>query len=364
MRGAGTRLFIITLLTGMLYANAAVGDVSISKLSSLGIKFAPCPNYIAHLRGGIATSVLKPTTLCVKSGDLAKASKYLFKRRMVLDGSFQAGTAFAGIYGQEGDVQTLPFEVVNFPAEISFYIDNANDKSRFEISIINADTNKSINSYVRARGSGQGHVAWAYPGRYYLKIQAVGDPQEELQPVFDVTMQYMDTPFGFSVTRDDMKTSGLRTMPCPKALVDIKTGNTYAIGKKFVCTKAGGEAVTDAGFSLAPLNLGHTIFLADALDDFGCGDSLWLPFRVTRPRYMDYSVDDPTSGKGSLSMNLYEFTANHKVTPTLVQVKGSIMGTTTSMNAPGDYYILGRANSSNPEANGEMCWDYSIDEEF
>lgn len=350
------------LVIGIQPALAASSKKTIvSRFKKLGLKEVACPKYVTHLKSGLSTSISKPHSVCASQiGRAAKGiTKYYQKGTFALSGNDKPGIPFAPVIKQEGDVQTVPFEVQNYPAIISWSVSNANLRSQFTISVVDAATGKNRHVFYRVRGEGADELVWNIPGRYYLKLQAYGDAREDLQPIFSVAIEYLERYEGDRIAKEDLKWAGVKTKACPKYLFDTRSDKYYSLAG-YACSQGGD--LEGAGFTPAPYSPALEFFMVQEIDWSGAGGNFSLPFRISGPTTLLYSVEDPAEGtgrQGTTTIDLIDLTTGKSV-DRLVHVRGTIQGTYTSINIPGDYYFNVSTNPVNPEELGDIEWSLEL----
>lgn len=343
-----------------------------STLEKSGVIMTSCPKYMVGLNTGRLTPFLPTASaehlFCIRSGNVGaayskkpeKAPKFA---PMILNGKYDRGTPFPPIEDQEGDVQTEPFTVANAPAIIRYSVSDASLGTEFTIKLLEASTGRVLETLYRVKGERDGHFAWNYPGKYYLRLQAKPDsgekdPDFQGQPKFSVSVEFSVPEPGEAVTAAELREVGVKTVPCPTQLFDSLSRTLFKIpAKGIACARKGTE---EAEFVPAPINTTHNLFLKGGLEVEDSGDYVSLPVRVLGPTPFTYSVDDPTSVSGKLRINLINLTTGRSYN--LVSVTGSISSTTTSINIPGDYFFFVKTSPRRPAEHGDISWSFSIGE--
>lgn len=336
----------------------AAPRITPSSLKKAGVKVVACPKFVGHLRGGLFTGITPRSSVCGSGFEKAKPLKKILKKRSLpLHNGGALGTPFAEITDQQGDVQTEPFEVKNYPAIIRYEVRDGGDSSSFKIAVMNATTGKQELLLVRTKGQEvAGEISWNTPGKFYFRISASGGGRDGAQPVFSVSMDFMQPFEGFSVTERDLKDASVKTSACPKAILDTASGGMVSLGKGFVCTK---NDLSDAGMTAAPFSVGSGLFIGTEIQLEGSGEATSVPFRIAGPTPITYSVSDPSEGgKGSMKAYLVELTSGKRTE--IISVRGSIDGATTSINIPGEYFLLVKPTSANATRNGELSYSLSL----
>lgn len=368
--------FVALSLSILFFLSAVPGAqaVPVSKASLLkkGISTVKCPAFAGNPSSGLSTSVLRYEvmkkrnltelkTLCVKRSKLKevkKAFSRLESQPLSMNG-FVTGTQFAPVVNQEGDVNTDPFQIINYPVIIYYSVDNATFSTEFSIDVIDLETERSKKSLLRGRGPVEGRFAFNIPGEYYLKIRNKADPREQIQPVFTVWMEYMEPYEGFSFEKRDLKDAGIKMMKKCPGMIDLAGQKLISPIKSLVCSKA--IDLEEGGAQPAPLNPATQLLMATEIEWAEGGGSITLPFRISAPTALTYSVEDPTEGKGRFYLRLMDLATGKEVKPTLAEVTGSIQETTTFINIPGDYYLFGDTRPYRAEENGDIFWTVSLE---
>ena len=362
-RQTGIAFFALTiaLIAGSAASAGAATSITAATLKKAGANIVSCPLYIGHYHSGLFTSVLKKNSLCMSNASIPTKARSLLKTyRFAIDGTASTGSGFPAIVNQEGDVQTQPFTITNYPAIISYAVEESDFQSQFQIAVVNADTGKTAQVFVRSRGSVSGEVAWSIPGRFYLKMNAYGSNKTNLQPLYSASIRFIDRYTGLPVSTNDLKAAGVKTTSCPRYVLSTETGRAYQITTKFFCTSSKSEKIESAGLTYAPLSLPITLFMVTDISMSGFGGTSSLPFRILSPAPLQYSVADPAEkGHGRFIIDLIN-PATGKQTSELVNTTGTIDGTTTSVNVSGDYYMYLVTQPYNPQTYGDMGWDISI----
>jgi hypothetical protein len=351
-------LSLCILATSFISQVEAAPRITPASLKKAGVKLVACPKFVGHLRGGLFTGITPRTSLCGSGFEKAKPLKKVLKKRTLpLHNGGAVGSAFTEIIDQQGDVQTEPFEVKNYPAIIRYEVRDGGDSSSFKIAVMNANTGKQELLLVRAKGQEvAGEISWNTPGRFYFRISASGGGRDGAQPVFSVNMDFMPPIEGFSVTERDLKEASIKTSACPKAILDAASGGMVSLGQGFVCTKSD---LSDAGMTAAPFSVGTGLFMGTEIQLEGSGEATSVPFRISTPTAISYSVSDPSEGgKGSLKAYLIELKSGKRTE--IISVKGSIDGATTSINIPGEYFLLVKPTSANVARSGELSYSLSL----
>lgn len=358
--------FTMGLLILSITQTSSASPVTEKLLKKYDLKKIKCPDYIAHMGSGLTTSILKSKTFCLKSKRLGKLKKRLVKGKLVIDGTHDRGEAFDPVDRQEGDVNTNPFRIANYPAIIHYQLRNAAIKKPFTMSMADPQTGKVDRSFYRVLAKAvtdpyaedpyesdyveglewSGSVIWNNPGEHFLKLKALpyvykeDGETYEVQPEFSASISFMEEYIGERVSKGDMRFAEVKARKCPKLIIDADTGKYFKVGNKFTCTKkVTADDMEMAGFTIAPFNLGKEVFMARDIEIEITGDSQTFPFRVEDIRWMDYSVDDLSNGKASVNMSLRNFSNCKIVDRSLVSVKGNISYTRTALNIPGDYVL-------------------------
>lgn len=361
-------LFIALLVLGLRGDVYGLASLTSARLKRLGLRVVSCPHFIAYGKTGLATSVLSNTSLCIKSTNVKKLKNKVSSAKLVIDGSQSSGAAFSPIVNSEGDVQTQPFRVSNYPAIISYQVSEANTRARFQITVMNAATGREVFRLLRLGGGTsqviEGDIAFNNSGTYYLKINGYGTSAsrkatQELQPNYSVSMNFLESYTSYPVSRGDMRMAGMKSTTCPAYIIDTTSNKMYRVGSRFICSRSALARVLDAGFIHAPLNLGLTMFLARNPSNEGIGTQTGLPFRILRSTPLDYSVDDPSEGSGSTDIYLNNLVTS-KTAAHLVSVTGNIQGTTTYINVPGDYFLRITTSPHSQATLGDIEWKYEL----
>ena len=171
-----------------------------------------CPTFMSSTKSGLASSVASPTTVCLKSGTVQGAYKGTRGKppqasKVILSGKFDAGSPFIPVVGQQGDVQTDPFVVKNAPALISYRVTEGTYRTLLRITLMDAETGMMRQVLYRVRGEGEGNFAWNYPGSYYLKMQALPDPEAEVQPKFDISVEFVSPEIVGKISKNEFADS-------------------------------------------------------------------------------------------------------------------------------------------------------------
>lgn len=329
-------------------------------LKKAGLVTTPCPKFISSLKSGLSTSVSVPNAVCIASGNVKTAHAKNLKTlpvvsKMIVSGAFSRGVRFSPVVNQQGDVQTDAFTVANAPAVINYKVTNGTDKTMLEITIGDATTGRTLQTLYRVRGTGEGSVGWNVPGKYFLRMQAQPDSQAMVQPSFSASVDFVaPTPVG-RFTSADFVRGKLKINKCPSQMVSVDGNKSYLFSTDLVCTDKSPEAV---GLEATPVNHAFNTFMGRELDEYGTGTFTSIPFRVTRPVKVVYSVSDPSGYSGNTRIKLFEYVSGRE--KELANVVGSIDNTTTFINQPGDYYIGIITNPYNERENGDIDWSFSL----
>lgn len=350
----------------LIHDNAsAISKINASKLKSAGVRTVACPKHFGLLRSGLFDASLPKHWVCANGASLKsnkKLSKYITPKTLLLDGRVNSGFAFDSVFNQEGDVQTGIFEVANMPAKIYWEVTNSDYKAQVQIAVYDAETGRKKYEKIAIRGEGSSHFAFNFPGRYFVRVNGYGhapkgEDGEEIQPMFSVSMEFMYPYENGTLTSADLKDSEIKTSKCPSQLLDLDSGNLYKL-KGATCTKR--DSLEDAYFLQAPFNLARQVFMATEIFEAEEGSYTSYPFRIIKPSLLRYSVQDPTGGKGKTSIYMMDMATGKAVYTIVKGVKGSIQGSTTSLNIPGDYFFMVETDPSDPEENGDISWSLEI----
>lgn len=358
-------LFILLVGLSMAATALAQSKLNASKLKSLGVKAVACPKQFGLLRSGLYDTTVPRHSLCANGPSLKsykKLTKYITNKSLLLSGKINSGFAFEPIFNQEGDVQTGIFQIVNMPAKIYWEVTNSDFKAQVLISVYDAETGKKKFQKVAVRGEGSSHFAFNFPGSYFVRAQGYGhapkgEDGEEIQPMFSVSMEFMQPYENGPLTKADIKDSEVKTNACPGQLLDLDSGSLYKL-KGLTCTKR--DTLEDAYFLHAPFNLARQVFMATEIFESEEGDYVSYPFRIVKPSLLRYSVQDPTGGKGSTTIEMVDMATGKAVYTIVKGVKGTIQGSVTSLNIPGDYYFFVDTSPSDPAENGDISWSLEI----
>jgi hypothetical protein len=355
----------VSLFCSLLLCSASGHAISREQwatgLKKKGLSVVACPRYVANTRTGLFSGINQAQTLCVgpaSRDQLKKAVGGIKFKRFPLDGRFDMGSAFSEVIEQEGDVQTNPCRIGNYPAIVHFQmLNDPSYKVSSTVGVRNFADNKTLYNFEHGRGNQDVESAVNQQGDYYFKVNAYPDPKEPTQPLFQMTMEFMEPYEGYPVTAADMKDARMKPLACPSYLLDLNFGKVYPLAKNYVCTRRFDPI--DAGFTPAPFNLGSGLFMSIDPDIDSYGDWTSLPFRISGPTPITYTVDDPADGKGEFNLYLMDLATGRRVTQ-LVNVRGSIANTTTFINTPGDYYFYARSDSYEPQENGDIQFTISF----
>ena len=190
------------------FCQAVSAKAEAAKLKKAGVIIVPCPKFIAKLSTGLYTSLNPADVLCSRGASGKKAGQALkkySKGTFNLDGKLK-GSGFLDVIGQQGDVNTDPFQEINYPVAIFFDMTNADYDATYRFNIIDADTDKSVDEVLKGHVPAAGWVDWVGSGRFYFKTNALPDKNGD-QPVFNVNMQFMDQYEGFPASKSDLSDS-------------------------------------------------------------------------------------------------------------------------------------------------------------
>jgi hypothetical protein len=221
--------------------------------------------------------------------------------------------------------------------------------------LYDADTGSMRQELYRVRGRGDGSFAWNYPGRYYLKMQALPDAEAEVQPTFDISVDFVAPEAIGKISAADFKSGGVTLGACPSLIIDADGAKSYTPPKDVVCSSKDPEP---AGVAAGAVNTKHNMFVRSELSESATGGYVSLPFRINKPTPFVYSVIDPSEFRGATTMYLINLSTNER-TP-LVRVRGSIAETTTYINQSGDYYLYIDTDPYQPEKKGDIDWSFSV----
>ena len=150
-----------------------------AKMKKAGISVVPCPKYFAKLSSGLYSSINTADTVCINGGSGKKAAALLKKYsrgQLKLDGILK-GSGFENVVGQQGDVNTDPFESINYPVAIHFNMTNAEYDATYKFSIIDAETDKVLEQALKGHVPATGWVDWNATGAFYFKTNALPDKE-------------------------------------------------------------------------------------------------------------------------------------------------------------------------------------------
>lgn len=327
----------------------AAPKITSKLISKSGAKLSKCPAFIGVLKSGLYSN-LSPNIFC---GSGFNKIKKLNSRKVGLPliNAAVRGSTFESLDNQQGETKTELFEIKNYPAIISYQVTGAGAK--FKIELLDS-TEKRVDTLVDRRGEGSNTIALNTSGQFSLHITASASGRDAEQPTYSVSMTFMDPYEGAPVSVRDLIEAGIKTLPCPKSILDASATMTD-IPSTTICTKKNPE---DAGMTPAPFNAATGLFITSSLQFEGSGDSTSLPFRALAGTRVSYSVTDPSpNGTGSLRATLVEMGSGKSIP--LVSTKGSITGGSTVINKAGDYSVVVETKSTKPEENGELSYSIS-----
>jgi len=348
--------FFIALLTLFFAANRevqAAPKISPKSLIKAGAKISECPQFVGYLRSG-SFSPISSTAICGTNFNKVKKLKAT-KIQLPLSNLAQRGSAFAAIAEQQGPTTTEVFSVQNYPAIISYELRGTG--GALKIELLN-DKGKRVESLLDIRGENSGSFALNLRGRFSLKVTPSASGKDAEQPTYSLSMGFMDQYEGFSLSTRDLADASVKTIDCPKSILDSSASAIIDLPSGTVCMK---KDPSDSGMTPTPFNLATGLFLTNSLLLDGSGATRSLPFRVTPSSRLTYSVEDPSpGGKGLFKMNLIEMGSGKKTT--LFNLRGAVSNGSTALNQKsGDYYLEIEVKSFDAAKNGELSYTVSVE---
>ena len=343
-------LFVLTF--AVVHAAEAAPKFSPKALQKAGARLSVCPTYVGHLKSGLYSS-MSPGAVCGSFGKVKSKKFKPTKAPFALSSSSPKGSVFQPVSSQEGDTRTELFSIGNYPALISYQVE---DGGTFIIDLLDS-TGKKVSSIADVRGASSNVVAINTPGVFSLRASGAPEGKDGQQPSYTISMSFMDPYEGSPVSMRDLADASIKPVPCPKSILASSAEGMVDIPSGTVCSK---KDMGDAGMTAASFNLVSGLFLAPSINVEGTEATTTLPFRVGAPTRVSYEVSDPSpNGTGGFKVLLVNLETG-KETP-FISSRGSVGSGESTINVTGDYYLRIETRPTSPKKNGPLSYAVAIE---